>query len=251
MTERPAETGQELFDAQLAIIRRFCGREVFPEPPKALLEFIKWTTEQGFTFEPYLEPDLTFSQDAQYPGLQVRPNPYFYDLIEEGLLPPEAMRLLGPMWAAMEGFPKPNYDNGRQLCGKDPLANILEDLRRKRNIEVPDLCKHVPPFSRFAISALELEHYIHPLFAQNAKVEKKQVGNSYAAFLYRGNTAHPEWGETNTFEWFPKDEFRGGNRLIGGDSALGGLGCVGDWHAGHHDDFVGFRLRVVFPSQKS
>lgn len=251
MLERLTQTDQELLAAQVAAIEHFRGKEVFPEPPKALLEFIERTTEQGFTFEPYLEPDLTFSQDAQYPGLQVRPNPYFYDLIKRGLLPTDAVRLPGPMWAAMEAIQKPPYDGGKQLYENDPLAPILENLRKKRNIETPDWCRHIPAISRFGVSALELERYLHPLFAQNAIVEDWQVGNSYVAFLYRGNSAHPEWGETNTAEWFPKDKLGGGRRLIGGDSDDGGLGHVGDWLAGNRDDYVGFRLRVVFPSSKS
>lgn len=245
-------TTSELLSAQTDAIDRFRGREVFPEPPKALLEFIERTTEQGFTFEPYLEPNITFSQDVQYPGLQVRPNQYFYDLIKEGLLPSDAMRLSGPVWAAMEAIQKQNYDGGRQLYENDPLAPILEDLRQRGKIKIPDWCRHIPATSRFGVSALELEHYIYPLFAQQAGVSEEQVGNSYAAFLYRGNTAHPEWGKTSTAEWFTKNKLRGGgSRLIGGSSDHGGLGDVDVWGADDHDDGVGFRLRVVFPSSKS
>src|SRR3989344_3439026 len=101
IAERTAVAKDKLLVEQRDVFEHFRGKEVFPEPPKALLEFIERTSEQGFTFEPYLEPDLRFTQDAEFPGWRVRPNPYFWDLIKSGRLSPDAARLsLG--WAAME-----------------------------------------------------------------------------------------------------------------------------------------------------
>ena len=161
------------------------------------------------------------------------------------------MCLSGPIWAAMEAVQKPPYDGGRQLYENDPLASMLEGLRERGNIEVSEWCRRIPAVSRFGVSPLELERHVYPLFARNAGVDQSQVGNSYVAFLYRGNTAHPEWGKTNTAEWFTKDKLRDGRRLLGGRSDFGGHGDVGDWYVGDHHGDVGFRLRVVFPSQKS
>lgn len=252
MVERLAQTGQELLAAQVDVVDRFRGREVFPEPPKDLLEFIEITTEQGYTFEPYLETNLDFSEGANYPGLLHKPNSHFYDLIRRGLLPLDAARLSGPVWAAMEGLQKPKYNGGLQLYDEnDPLGPDLEKLRKGGQIEIPDHCKHVPAPSRYGISALELVRYIQPLFAQKSHIDKGQVGNRYAAFLYRGHTSHPEWGETDTAELFTQDVLRDGSRLIGGRRALGGLSDVDGWDAGYHGDGVAFRFRVVFPPEKS
>ena len=255
MAERLQLTSAELLTTQVQVVENFRGKEVFPEPPKALLEFIERTSEKGFTFEPYIEPPLDFSQNSDYPGLAVRPNPHFYDLIRMGHLAADSARLSGPVWAAMEGLQKPPYEGGKQLYDeKDPLAPMLEDLRRKggkQGIEVPDWCRHIPPVSRYGVSALELERLIQPLFAQDYNVAESNVGMSYAAFLYRGNTAHPEWGQTNTAEWFPNNKLRGGDRLLGGNSDRGGLAHVLYRSSDDRNDYFGFRLRVVFPPEKS
>lgn len=248
--ERVTITGEELLNTQVQIVENFRGREIFPEPPKELSEFIERTSEKGYTFQPYLIPSISFTQDAQYPGLFHKPSQYFYDLIRRGVLLQDATRLPGPVWAAMETLQKPNYDGGKQLYENDPLAPDLEHLREMGKIEVPDWCLHVPAISRFGVSALELERYIHPPFTQKFHLEESQMGVAYLEYVYFGNTAHEELGKTNTAEWFTKDKLlRDASRLIGGDSDHGGLSYVYDWHADAHSGVVGFRLGVVFPSK--
>ena len=254
MPERIVVAQEKLLVEQRDVVERFRGKEVFPEPPKALLEFVERTAEQSFTFEPYLEPDLMFSQDADYPGWRVRPNLYFWDLIKSGRLSPDAARLsLG--WVAMEAIRRPPYDGGMQMYENDPLAPKLEQLRNDGKIAVPYWCKHMLSTSRFGISAEEIDNHIVPVFARLSQIEDQiKVGKikagipPYMAFNYRGNTAHPEWGETNTSEWFA-DETRDGYRLFGGSSDRGGLANVDDGDPGGHDDDIGFRLQVVFSSE--
>jgi len=214
------------------------------------LEFVERTAEMGFTFEPYLEPGITLSKDAQYPGWHTRPSSYFYDLIRRGQLPPEAMQL-SLQWAAMEIIVRPPYNRGLQLHENDALAPHLEDLRRQGQIKVPNYVKLVPSVSRFAVSPQEVSGPVAERVAEIGKVDARNVdAPTYAAFNYFGNVAHPEFGEANTWEIFA-DNLRGGHRLIGGDSDCGGLSYVYDWDAGYRHGRVAFRLRVGFPPEKS
>ncbi len=247
MTEIPRPTGQELLTAQVDAIGRFRGREVFPEPPSALSEFIERTSEMGFTFEPYLEPDIILNEGAGYPGWHKRPSAYFYDLIRRGQLSPDAARL-SLQWAAMETIVRPSYDGGLQLHENDALAPHLEDLRRQGQIEVPDWVKHVPSISRFGVSPREVSGPVAARVAEIGKVDVRNVdAPAYAAFNYIGNVAHPEFGEANTWEIFA-DTLRDGRRLLGGRSDRGGLSYVDGWAVGNPYDSVAFRLRVGFPS---
>lgn len=247
MAERPISTGRELFVTQARVIESFLGKEVFLEPPQGLLEFVERTTEMGFTFEPYLEPNITLSQDAQYPGWHKKPGSYFYDFIRKGDLPPKAMRL-SLMWAAMETIVRPSDDRGLQLHKNDALAPHLEDLRKQGQIEVPHWLERVPSISRFGVSPKEVSGPVVARFAEIAQVDIKNVNidaPDYKSFNYFGH-AHPEFGEANSWEIFA-DRLRGGNRLIGGYSDHGGLSNVYGWTAYDHNQGIAFRLRVGFP----
>ena len=238
---------EQLVVDQTQILERFFGQEAIPEPPKALLEFVERTAELGFTFEPYFEPRVQFSQDSNYPGWHVKPVTWLYDQIKRGNVSPDAITLSGN-WAAMEAIQKPEYDGGKQLYENDPLAPILEKLRNDGKIAVPNWCRHIPSTSRFGVSHDEITKCIVPEFATMAQIEAEQASvPPYTTFNFRGNIAHPEWGETNTWEWFA-DSFEDDYRLVGGDSGRGGLADVYyDW-SGNRGGRVAFRLRVVSPS---
>lgn len=255
MSERPRTLPdlEALMADQTRVLENFFGHEAMPKPPKTLVEFVERTTELGFTFEPYFEPHVVFTKDSSYPGLVVRPNPWLFALIKTGEISLDAASLSG-QWAAMEGFQKPEYDYGKQLYENDPLAPELEMLRKNGKIVVPDPCRHIPSISRFGTSPDEIASLIVPVFAELSQIEelikagKIKAGVSpYAAWFYRGNNAHPEWGQTNTWEWLA-DHLGTGRRLIGGHRDYGGLARISyAWHNGHGDG-IGFRLRVVFSS---
>ena len=128
------------------------------------------------------------------------------------------------------------------------MAPIPEKLRNGGKIAVPDWCRHIPSTSRFGVSHDEITKCIVPEFATMAQIEAEQASvPPYTTFNFRGNIAHPEWGQTNTWEWFA-NSFGGDSRLFGGGSDYGGLAYVYfDWSDYHRDD-VAFRLRVVSPS---
>src|SRR3990167_9715917 len=106
MAERPISSGQTLVRAQAETLDRFFGKEAIPQPPGELLEFVERTTELGFTFEPYFEPAVTFSEQASYPGWRVKPESWFWRMIKEGKISQESARLSGT-WMAMEALQKP------------------------------------------------------------------------------------------------------------------------------------------------
>jgi len=240
----------QLHAQQIETRNRFFGKEILPEPPMELTEFIERTCKLGFTFEPYLSPGKHFSSDSDYPGWVVRPQAWFFDQIKRGNISPDSVRL--PLqWAAMETIERPSYDRGGQLYENDALASILEDLRKGGKIAVPDWCKHIPSVSRFGVSADEISGPVASRFAEVVKVNAVNVdAPTYMAFNYLGNIAHPEFGQANTAEWFV-NIFARGYRLIGGNSdndGLAGVGC--DSSDGHRGD-LGFRLLVAFPPKNA
>lgn len=252
--ERLVESGSQLLAAQLNIIERFRGKEEIPQPPQALLEFVEQTTEKGFSFEPYLEPVLRFTPDSKFPGQSVELSPWLIEQINRRKVSPDALTLT-LQWAAMEGLQKPEYDGGKQLYENDPLAPNLERLRGRGKIEIPDWCEHIPSISRFGSSAAEINKYIVPLFVSEYTLigdliksgEAKAGVPPFTPWFYRGNTAHKEWGETNTWEWLD-NKFGADGRLIGGHRGVGGLaGVFYDWSGDPYDN-IAFRLRVAFSS---
>lgn len=247
MAERLGSTDvARLHAEQSETINRFFGKEILPEPPRELKEFIERTSKLGFTFEPYLSPGKHFSLDSDYPGWIVRPQAWFFDQIKRGNISPDSARL--PLqWAAMETIKRPAYDGGRQLYENDALAQILEELREEGQIVIPEWCRHIPVVSRFGTSPQEISGPIAARFAEAAKVDAANVdAPTYMAFNYLGNIAHPEFGQADTVEWFA-DEFKRGHRLFGGLSDDGGLTYVDCLSSDTHLGAIGFRLRVAFP----
>src|SRR3990167_8916288 len=156
---------EQLLAEQTSALEAFFGEEALPQPPKELMEFLERIHDLGFSFEPYLKRDIVLAQDSEFPGWKVKPNSWLWEQINAGKVSPDAVRLkIG--WAAMETIVRPNYDGGKQLHENDPLAPILEDLRKAGHIVVPDYVEHVPSVSRFAVSALEVEGPVIARFAQ-------------------------------------------------------------------------------------
>ena len=253
MAERPvtALNPAELLAHQTRVLERFSGEQVLTEPPRDAIEFIERSKEAGFTFQLYLEPTAVLSQDSNYPGWTVRFGSWLYEQISQGRVSPDAIRL-SPGWRAMEAIQKPNHDGGNQLYESDALAPILEKLRSSGHIAVPDHCKHIPSISRFGVSPKEI---IGPVVAVSSELLRVKPENrldlpSVASWSFRGNTEHPEWSKTTTWEWF-ENKFGSDYRLIGGRSAGGGgLGNVDYGWSGSHVGGVGFRLSASFLSSK-
>lgn len=236
----------QLLAEQTSALEAFFGKEAFPQPPKELMEFLERTHDLGFSFEPYLKRDIVLTQYSEFPGWKIKPNPWFWEQINAGRVSPDAVRLkIG--WGAMETIARPNYDGGKQLHQNDPLAPILEDLRKAGAITVPDYVRHVPLTSRFAVPALEVEGLVIARFVEIAGDRAKGVKTPPVVdYNYVGNLAHPEFGKADTWEWF-SNPFGRAYRLIGGHFRGGGLACV-TYCTDNRRDNVAFRLQKDFPS---
>lgn len=239
-------TLDQLVPQQKEAWKQFLGREiVVPQPPQELLDVWTHAIEQGITvFEAHFLPKTELKQNSKYPGWLVKPKEWFWQKIKEGKVAKDAAKLKGS-WVLIDASPKPNYNDGQQLYENDPFAQTIVTLRGKDAIQTP---ANTPSTSRFKISWDEIHGQVLPEIARLLEVEGKKVRlPKEIEFNIIGNIHHPEWGQTNTWEWF-EDSFEADGRLCGGDSSHGGLADVGDDWSGDRSDGIGFRPLVVFPS---
>lgn len=215
-------------------------------PPDALLELQERLSQEGFSFEPIHYPRKRLTRDSSFWRGKVAPEDGYWKMIKEGRVAKGAANLSG-IWALIESVQKPNYNDGRQIYydGNDPLGEVLTAWRKDGRIEVPFWTRDIPSNSRFAVSADEIDALVIPEFARRIDINAGQTGLPRAIeFNVAGNLNHPEWGQTNTAEWFA-DKFDSSDRLVGGYSDDGGLAYVDASESGHHNGYLGFRLQVV------
>lgn len=212
-------------------------------------EIAKTWAEKGITnFDFYRLSAHEFKRDGDYPGWNVKPEPWFWENVANGRISEDATKL-EEMLIAIDNTPKPNYDNGRQLYQSDPFAPLLERLRKEKKINVPRDLRHIPNTSRFGISPNELTEHVLPAIAEMLGVDSNHVRlPKEIEFNITGNLFHPEWGNTNTLEWFA-DKFGDGSHLFGGDSGRGGLADVDRRWSDFRSDLVAFGPVVRFPSK--
>lgn len=221
-----------------------------PHPPQELLDVQARLKEKGIDiFEAHYLPDVVLEKDSQFPGWQVRPDDWFWETINAGVISEDAKRLPG-MWILIDGRSRPNYERGTQMYANDPFAPILQDLRKEGRIKIPDNVKHVPRTSGFGVSLDEVESQVIPRVAEEILgIESQRVRvPKEIEFNVLGNLHHPEWGQTNTWEWL-YDKLGNLSRLIGGHLDGGGLASVRDYYPTFRIDRIGFRLLAEFPQK--
>lgn len=226
----------------------FFGQEVdVPNPPQELSAALIRAQEIGWTqAEAHFLPKMELKQNLNFPGWTVKPEQWYWNKIKEKKVDKNAAALEG-IWVIVDGSQKPQYKDGKQMYENDPFAATLAQFRKEGKIQVPDWYRNIPANSRFGISNDELQNHVNPAIANLLGVQPEQVRLPKAIeFNVLGNFAHPEWGKTNTWEWFA-DKFEGGFRLVGGGSVRGGLAFVDCDASGGHFDSVGFRPLVAFP----
>ncbi|MBI4080607.1 MAG: hypothetical protein HY430_02440 [Candidatus Levybacteria bacterium] len=178
------------------------------------------------------------------PGWKVKPEHWFWEQIKDGNLPQDAATLKEG-WYLVDRRGKPNYQDDKQMYEDDYLAPFMENLRETGRVQK---YRFVPDNSRFGASADEIEQVILPELASILGSEGIVRSKREIEFNVLGNMHYPEWGETNTWEWYA-DKFEDDSRLIGGHSGGGGLAHVSyDWSDNRHDG-VGFAPLVEFPSE--
>lgn len=221
---------------------------ILPETslPQEVSDVLQRAKEAGIgVFEVYHLSGVTLSKDSRVGGWDKKPEDWFWKQIRNGKVSQDAATL-PDAWVLVDKTPKPDYKDGKQMYENDPLKALLKQLRKDKKIQT---IKGIPDTSRFGISHYELFQVILPEIAKVLEVDKNQVRlPKEIEFNVIGNLKHPEWGETNTWEWF-EDKFGDDHRLIGGDSDRGGLADVGHRWFGNRSDFVAFRPLVVVSSK--
>lgn len=258
---------RKLILCEQASNKRFFGEayEHVPPPPKeATLERISEWKEQGFELK-YIPAICLIDIEEDPPGVitQVKarddiPNwkkkpTGFFDRIQSKNLTKAAGNLPGG-WILVDTRPKPNYDNGTQMYEHDPLAPALAELNRKGIITQMSYNggTALSRESRFGLSPNELaKPEVRQAFADVLHLDPSQLSlQSALIFNILGNRDYPEWGETDTSEWFG-DTYGvgvGSRRLFGGSSGVGGLSVVNSCDLGLRSVSIGFRLLGRFSS---
>ena len=232
-----------LIDREAESLNAFFGHDVeIPALPDEITpeRYEKWK-EMGFELH-YL-PSEEMKGEANFPGWKKKPRDRFYERLQAKEIPADAATLPAA-WILTDTREKPQYDNGKQMYKEDVLAPVLEDLRKKKIIADFEV-----KGSRFRISWDELNKpEVKQAIAEAMDVPEEYLRPPRAIeWNFIGNAYHPEWGDTNTWEWFNDPYMKGRGRLVGGYSGLSGLSSV-DWiDPGARYDGLGFRLQVVFP----
>lgn len=221
-----------------------------PQPPEELFETLKNFAERGIRGfdETYYLPGLQLKKDDPFwrGRGRVKPSDYFWRQIENGNFPQEAA-IFEEGWYIGDRREKPMYANGQQRYGEDDyMEPLMEYLRGASKIQKYST---VPDGSRFGASLQEIEGVILPTFAKMSEASGTVRNRRYIEFNVRGNMTHPEYGETDTSEWFGDPVFQGALRLMGGGSDAGGLAVVTGDHADDRNDDIGFSPVVAFPSK--
>ncbi|MBI4089169.1 MAG: hypothetical protein HY424_00500 [Candidatus Levybacteria bacterium] len=234
---------EQLTRIESEALKRFFGKDiVVPKPPQELFQTLETMSKLGF--EPHFLPQVSLTEADKIPGWKVKPQSWFWQNIKDGK-PSADAAVLQEGWYLVDGRGKPNYDNGQQRYEDDYLESIMANLRKTGKIQK---YSSVPDSSRFGASPNEIEQVILPEVARKTGAKGNLTNKRYIEFNVWGNMFHPEWGQTDTLEWFA-DEFGGGRRLFGGDSGGGGLGYVYDSWSDNRGDSVAFGPVVRFPSK--
>ncbi len=246
------EDAEKLVATQRQAISEFFGLKV-SFPPDRLFEVAdKIRKEKLFKAEPFYLPKLHFSVGLQYQGLKAPLAPWFFEQIREGNIVKGSDWLPG-RWVIFDISKVSDYKRyyGRQMYRDSVgLEAILAGLRDQGKIKVPDDCKDISRNSRFLISADEIDG------EENGSVSKTVASilslrsdelvrtPSYIAFSYITNLAHPEFCQTNTWEWFA-DKYKQDNRLYGVGFGPG-LVAIDARPSNDRNRALGFRLQVSF-----
>ncbi len=241
---------RELMEQETEKLREFFGYdvEVPPLPEEITPErYEKWK-EMGFELH-YL-PDEELTEERDLPGWKKKPGKKyadgwgieFYADVKKDDLPKDALKLPAS-WILVDTRGKPKYESGKQIYKDDVLRPVLEDLRKKKIIT-----DFETKGSRFNISWDELNKpEVKKAIAEAMDVPEECLRLPRAIeWNFIGNAYHPEWGDTNTWEWFEDSYQKGARRLDGGSSGYGGLSDVYWDGPAARDDDLGFRPQVVF-----
>ncbi len=233
---------RELVERETESLRNFFGYDVeVPSLPDEVTpeRYEKWK-EMGFELH-YL-PAEEMKKERDLPGWKKKPGDWFYGKLKDKEVDTDSATLPAA-WVLADTREKPQYQDGKQIYKDDVLAETLEDLRKKKvltDFEVKG--------SRFRISWDELHKpEVKKAIAEALDVPEESLRLPRAIeWNYLGNAYHPQWGETDAWEWFEDSLEKGAGRLDGGYSRGGGLSGVSWGAPSGRSGGLGFRPLVVF-----
>ncbi len=207
----------------------------------------EWFTEENlaraakFNLKPVFLPDEEISEDRNLKNW-VKPEKWFYQKREEGKIGKDS-DMLKRGWYLADFTPSVDYDNGIQVYPNDPLAPIIERLRKGGKVGKRDA---TPMGSRFSIIPQNEWPLVFTELAKEIGLNPKQIQLERAIeFNAIGNLYDSTRGKFNSWEWF-SDLFEVSRRLSGGDRDDGGLADVVYYSSGYRYDDVAGRPLVSF-----
>lgn len=237
---------QERFgDPALLLTPQALGEAAELQPiPDYLVRVQERAEKLGFQFAPIFYPDLRLFQHSDFWKGKIKPEDRFWKGLSVGEFTPESAILNGN-WALIETVQKPG--SGEEIPeyyeGNDPIADLLITHRYSQVRPFTDVER---PYSRFNISAAELEESIFPLVSGMLEADGIQVGlPRYVEYNAAGNILCPEWGLTDKWEVLADGPMGREVRLMGGHTQNGGLATVDFIGAKARNEEVGFRMQIV------
>src|SRR3989344_9446835 len=193
-------------------LKKFFGRhvQVDPVPSSWTQEFLENAAK--YNLRPVFLPETDISESFQHGGY-VKPDAWYYNNVKSGNIKGKAPTKLRKGWYLADFSMGTDYTDGTQVFANDPLAPVIERLRREKKIGKYDL---TPLGSRFSITNDEWRETVCPAVARELGVRPEQVGLERAIeFNAIGNLYDPNRGRFNMWEWF-SDVFEASRRLCGG-----------------------------------
>ncbi|HEU0050869.1 MAG TPA: hypothetical protein VFQ60_02310 [Patescibacteria group bacterium] len=231
----------EIIVRESQALRNFFGKEIpIPALPKQATKerILEW---RRLGLELHYLPHISMAEikrgpegkilevtPIEFPGWKMKPGTSgrygngFFDDVKSGDLDSSTLDLPGD-WILIDAREKPNYDEeGNQMYANDPLAPVLEELRKEKIVGGFKI-----KGSRFALSPEELEDpKVLEAFARALNLHTIPgftIGIPRAIeFNVLGNIHYPQWAQTNISEWF-SDKYGGSgplSRLYGGSGRL-------------------------------
>lgn len=246
-------SSDQLVAAARSDLKKGWGKDFdVPNPPDELFETLENFAARGIREfdETYYFPQIQLTEgDEFWRGIdRVKPAPSFWQKIEEGEFP-EYVAKLEEGWYIFDRRVKPMYAGGQQRYGKDDyMEPLMDNLRAFQSIG-RYIWGQIPRTSRAGVNPGEIEEILRT-FAHVSGAKGIVRNRRYIEFNVLGNIAHPELGQTDTFEWFENYRFGDDYRLSGGSSDRGGLADVsGGRFDSRKGDAAAFSPRIRFPSK--
>ena len=210
-------SSEHLIATEKQALSAFFGKDIaVPEPPAELFQTLEKMSKLGITgFEPHFLPQFSLTEEDQLPGWKVKPNPCFWLDIKAGRFPADAATLQEG-WYLVDKRKKPNYHMDKQRYENDYVEPIIQDLRKTDKIKKDNF--RMPETSRFRVTPDEIEQVILPEIVRIIGTKGELTNKRYIEFNVWGNMFYPEWGQTNTCEWFA-DKLGDDRWLRGGNSS--------------------------------